>query len=120
MHSTSIASRSLSLIAVAVSTCLPLILPLRVSPRSVIVSCQHSCFPLCNIAVVAAGMIALRSGKNKIGHEHYVDAIAEVQAKKKDVSDPPDMNNPHPLKPPKPKFPCSKLKVHIQTVNFYA
>lgn len=31
-------------------------------------------------------MIALRSGKNKIGHEHYVDAIAEVQAKKKDVS----------------------------------
>lgn len=36
---------------------------------------------------VEAGMIALRSGKNKIGHEHYVDAIAEVQAKKKDVSD---------------------------------
>jgi 26S proteasome regulatory subunit T5 len=35
---------------------------------------------------VEAGMIALRSGKNKIGHEHYVDAIAEVQAKKKDVS----------------------------------
>lgn len=34
---------------------------------------------------VEAGMIALRSGKNKIGHEHYVDAIAEVQAKKKDV-----------------------------------
>ncbi|KAH8674872.1 hypothetical protein BGZ61DRAFT_496891 [Ilyonectria robusta] len=33
---------------------------------------------------VEAGMIALRSGKNKIGHEHYVDAIAEVQAKKKD------------------------------------
>ena len=31
-------------------------------------------------------MIALRMGKNKIGHEHYVDAIAEVQAKKKDVS----------------------------------
>ena len=32
---------------------------------------------------VEAGMIALRMGKNKIGHEHYVDAIAEVQAKKK-------------------------------------
>lgn len=38
---------------------------------------------------VEAGMIALRGGKNKIGHEHYVDAIAEVQAKKKDVSDHP-------------------------------
>lgn len=37
---------------------------------------------------VEAGMIALRLGKNKIGHEHYVDAIAEVQAKKKDVSRP--------------------------------
>jgi hypothetical protein len=37
---------------------------------------------------VEAGMIALRMGKNKIGHEHYVDAIAEVQAKKKDVSKP--------------------------------
>jgi Cdc6-like AAA superfamily ATPase len=35
---------------------------------------------------VEAGMIALRMGKNKIGHEHYVDAISEVQAKKKDVS----------------------------------
>ncbi|KAK5657795.1 hypothetical protein OQA88_2868 [Cercophora sp. LCS_1] len=34
---------------------------------------------------VEAGMIALRMGKNKIGHEHYVDAIAEVQAKKKDT-----------------------------------
>ncbi|UKZ57412.1 26S proteasome regulatory subunit 6A [Trichoderma virens] len=34
---------------------------------------------------VEAGMIALRSGKNQIGHEHYVDAIAEVQAKKKDT-----------------------------------
>ncbi|KAF4122379.1 26S proteasome regulatory subunit T5 [Geosmithia morbida] len=34
---------------------------------------------------VEAGMIALRSAKNKIGHEHYVDAIAEVQAKKKDT-----------------------------------
>lgn len=31
---------------------------------------------------VEAGMIALRKGKAKIGHEHYVDAIAEVQAKK--------------------------------------
>lgn len=34
---------------------------------------------------VEAGMIALRSGKTKIGHEHYVDAIGEVQAKKKDT-----------------------------------
>lgn len=32
---------------------------------------------------VEAGMIALRSGLSKITHEHYVDAIAEVQAKKK-------------------------------------
>lgn len=32
---------------------------------------------------VEAGMIALRSGHSKISHEHYVDAIAEVQAKKK-------------------------------------
>lgn len=36
---------------------------------------------------VEAGMIALRMGKNKISHEHYVDAIAEVQSKKKEVSD---------------------------------
>ncbi len=35
---------------------------------------------------VEAGMIALRMGKNKISHEHYVDAIAEVQAKKKEAS----------------------------------
>jgi 26S proteasome regulatory subunit T5 len=35
---------------------------------------------------VEAGMIALRTGKDRISHEHYVDAIAEVQAKKKDVS----------------------------------
>jgi len=34
---------------------------------------------------VEAGMIALRMGKNKISHEHYVDAIAEVQGKKKEV-----------------------------------
>lgn len=34
---------------------------------------------------VEAGMIALRMGKNKISHEHYVDAIAEVQAKKSKV-----------------------------------
>ncbi|KAM3421626.1 hypothetical protein BST61_g2012 [Cercospora zeina] len=34
---------------------------------------------------VEAGMIALRSGHSKISHEHYVDAIAEVQAKKKDT-----------------------------------
>lgn len=32
---------------------------------------------------VEAGMIALRKGQSKIGHEHYVDAITEVQAKKK-------------------------------------
>ncbi|EEH04857.1 26S protease regulatory subunit [Histoplasma capsulatum G186AR] len=35
---------------------------------------------------VEAGMIALRKGMNKVGHEHYVDAIAEVMAKKKDSS----------------------------------
>ncbi|KAI4119134.1 MAG: hypothetical protein LQ345_000913 [Seirophora villosa] len=34
---------------------------------------------------VEAGMIALRKGMSKIGHEHYVDAIAEVQAKKKET-----------------------------------
>ena len=34
---------------------------------------------------VEAGMIALRTGHNRISHEHYVDAIAEVQAKKKDA-----------------------------------
>ncbi|ETN41070.1 26S protease regulatory subunit 6A [Cyphellophora europaea CBS 101466] len=34
---------------------------------------------------VEAGMIALRKGNSKITHEHYVDAIAEVQAKKKDT-----------------------------------
>ncbi|KAI4732818.1 26S proteasome subunit P45 [Aureobasidium sp. EXF-12298] len=33
---------------------------------------------------VEAGMIALRLGQNKIVHEHYVDAIAEVQSKKKE------------------------------------
>jgi 26S proteasome regulatory subunit T5 len=32
---------------------------------------------------VEAGMIALRGGRSKISHEHYVDAISEVQAKKK-------------------------------------
>lgn len=48
---------------------------------------------------VEAGMIALRMGKNKIGHEHYVDAIAEVQAKKKDVSWPP---RPHGCTPGSP------------------
>lgn len=32
---------------------------------------------------VEAGMIALRSGLAKINHENYVDAISEVQAKKK-------------------------------------
>lgn len=52
---------------------------------------------------VEAGMIALRSGKNKIGHEHYVDAIAEVQAKKKDVSTP---------------LIASKFDTHI--INFFA
>jgi 26S proteasome regulatory subunit T5 len=30
---------------------------------------------------VEAGMIALRSGQQKISHEHYVDAIAEVQVR---------------------------------------
>ncbi|KAG0158861.1 hypothetical protein PDIDSM_6381 [Penicillium digitatum] len=35
---------------------------------------------------VEAGMIALRKGLNKIGHENYVDAIAEVQAKKRDTN----------------------------------
>lgn len=35
---------------------------------------------------VEAGMIALRMGKDKVSHEHYVDAIAEVQSKKKEVS----------------------------------
>ncbi|KAF2033651.1 26S protease-like protein regulatory subunit 6A [Setomelanomma holmii] len=34
---------------------------------------------------VEAGMIALRNGQHKISHEHYVDAISEVQAKKKDT-----------------------------------
>ena len=34
---------------------------------------------------VEAGMIALRKGQTKITHEHYVDAIAEVQSKKKDT-----------------------------------
>jgi 26S proteasome regulatory subunit T5 len=34
---------------------------------------------------VEAGMIALRGGHSKISHEHYVDAIAEVQAKKKET-----------------------------------
>ncbi|KAI9815349.1 MAG: 26S proteasome regulatory subunit 6A [Pycnora praestabilis] len=34
---------------------------------------------------VEAGMIALRGGKQRISHEHYVDAIAEVQAKKKET-----------------------------------
>jgi 26S proteasome regulatory subunit T5 len=45
---------------------------------------------------VEAGMIALRVGKNKISHEHYVDAIAEVQSKKKEVSSlqyPPHFRN---------------------------
>ena len=35
---------------------------------------------------VEAGMIALRSGQAKISHEHYVDAISEVQAKKKETA----------------------------------
>ncbi|KAI9757937.1 MAG: Cyclin- protein fam58a [Chaenotheca gracillima] len=34
---------------------------------------------------VEAGMIALRAGRVKISHEHYVDAIAEVQSKKKET-----------------------------------
>jgi 26S proteasome regulatory subunit T5 len=36
---------------------------------------------------VEAGMIALRLGQAQISHEHYVDAIAEVQAKKKDTGE---------------------------------
>ena len=36
---------------------------------------------------VEAGMIALRSGQAKITHEHYVDAVVEVQGRKK-VSQP--------------------------------
>lgn len=36
---------------------------------------------------VEAGMIALRLGMTKISHEHYVDAIAEVQAKKKETGE---------------------------------
>jgi 26S proteasome regulatory subunit T5 len=35
---------------------------------------------------VEAGMIALRKGMSKVGHENYVDAIAEVQAKKRDTN----------------------------------
>ncbi|RAO64828.1 uncharacterized protein BHQ10_000840 [Talaromyces amestolkiae] len=35
---------------------------------------------------VEAGMIALRKGMNKVNHEHYVDAIGEVQSKKKDTN----------------------------------
>jgi 26S proteasome regulatory subunit T5 len=31
-------------------------------------------------------MIALRKGLSKIGHENYVDAIAEVQSKKRDAN----------------------------------
>ncbi|KAL6247041.1 26S proteasome regulatory subunit 6A [Rhinocladiella similis] len=34
---------------------------------------------------VEAGMIALRKGQSKLVHENYVDAIAEVMAKKKDT-----------------------------------
>lgn len=45
---------------------------------------------------VEAGMIALRKGMTKIGHEHYVDAIAEVQAKKKDTV---SKSNPSPTWP---------------------
>ena len=48
---------------------------------------------------VEAGMIALRMGKNKISHEHYVDAIAEVQAKKKEVSVPQDLSNSPTMNP---------------------
>lgn len=49
---------------------------------------------------VEAGMIALRMGKNKISHEHYVDAIAEVQSKKKEVSLDPSTDSQ--------KQPCSE------------
>lgn len=49
---------------------------------------------------VEAGMIALRMGKNKISHEHYVDAIAEVQSKKKEVSPGPRGPNHNPRQSP--------------------
>jgi SpoVK/Ycf46/Vps4 family AAA+-type ATPase len=42
---------------------------------------------------VEAGMIALRSGKGKVSHEHYVDAIAEVQSKKKETVSPHNPNS---------------------------
>jgi len=32
---------------------------------------------------VEAGMIALREGATKLGHEHFLTGIAEVQSKKK-------------------------------------
>ena len=40
---------------------------------------------------VEAGMIALRKGFTKIGHEQFVDAIGEVQAKKKGKSQPAEL-----------------------------
>lgn len=48
---------------------------------------------------VEAGMIALRKGQTKITHEHYVDAIAEVQAKKKDTVNFVSPNIPRTLYP---------------------
>jgi hypothetical protein len=56
-------------------------------------------------------MIALRKGQSKIGHEHYVDAISEVQAKKK-VS--------YPLRCG--LFCCDPVLIMLvqDTVNFYA
>jgi 26S proteasome regulatory subunit T5 len=54
---------------------------------------------------VEAGMIALRSGKTKVGHEHYVDAIAEVQAKKKDTVC------------FKPLVPCERRRLMIMAVG---
>ena len=43
---------------------------------------------------VEAGMIALRKGFTKIGHEQFVDAIGEVQAKKKGKSQPAQLSWP--------------------------
>src|SRR5437016_4024087 len=57
---------------------------------------------------VEAGMIALRKGHTKIMHEHFVDGIAEVQAKKKGKS-------------PSPKAPGTIALILLsESVSFYA
>merc|ERR1711976_945147 len=38
---------------------------------------------MCKAVCVEAGMIALRRSATELGHEDYMDAIIEVQAKKK-------------------------------------